>query len=80
MSIEGEEYKRSAHRNASRIKQDDSKESYDNILIMESTESLVNNESKHPTYGQLEMALNERMTWSEVDDEDTLESGNIPKL
>jgi len=50
MSIEGEEYKHEEKPKILAGNQDGSKESYDNILIMESTESLTNrgNKSHHP--------------------------------
>ena len=46
------------------------KESYDNILIMESTESLTNKEVRNLGYSLLEKGGNTHDNWTEVDDDD----------
>jgi len=46
------------------------KESYDNILIMESTESITNKAVKQPSYPALENNHKHHVNWTEVDDDD----------
>ena len=46
------------------------KESYDNILIMESTESLTNKDIRNLGYSLLEKGGNMHDNWTEVDEDD----------
>lgn len=80
ISIEGEEYKQPIRRKTHRLKQDDSKESYDNILILESTDSLANKEGKNSSYRLLDKADNVRINWTEIDEDDTIRRNELPKL
>ena len=80
MSIEGEEYKQTTRRKTHRLKQDDSKESYDNILILESTESLANKEGKNSSFRLLDKANNVGMNWTEIDEDDSIRRNELPKL
>jgi hypothetical protein len=80
MSIEGEEYKQTTRRKTHRLKQDDSKESYDNILILESTDSLANKEAKNLSFRLSDKANNVRMNWTEIDEDDTIQRSEFPKL
>jgi hypothetical protein len=80
ISIEGEEYKQEPKSKLSQLKQDATKESYDNILILESTESLTNKELKNTSYPLLDKSDNIHVNWSEVDDEDTIRRNELSKL
>lgn len=80
ISFEGEEFKQETNIKHSRMKQDASKESYDNILIMESTDSIANKDLKNASYQLLDKIENGHVNWSEVDDEDNMRKTDLPKL
>jgi hypothetical protein len=77
ISIDGEEYKQEAK---VKINQDGSKESYDNILIMESTDSLATKEPTGTHFPLLDKHDNVHVNWSEVDEEDAFKKGYNTKL
>lgn len=79
ISIEGEDYKQEPK---SYRKQNISKESYDNILIMESTDSIakVNKTPSYAILDKMDKIDEARPSWSEGEDEDTLRRDELPKL
>lgn len=80
MNIEGEEYKQEPKRKSIVKNKNESKESYDNILIMESIESLTDRGKISQSRPLLWKNDDIHMNWSEVDDEDTSRRGDISKL